>query len=159
MLKKFLLILLLMFFCICFAAEIPKNKQAQYKTEIETYINKEIPEMQHRVFLEYKKAERLHNHYLIHEYIMEKSKYADKLDEYINNINGEELYFYLHLIDITDKYVKIKNDMPPTDSTGALYEFISPYLKSAKVSDEKILDFSTYTVEKANKILEYINEI
>ena len=159
MLKKIIVLVLLMFFNVCYAAQIPASQQAQYKAEIEKYAASRLPEIKRETDKEFRQAQFMHNLYLIYKHSIDISKYSDKLYDHINNINTLELYFYLDIVDITEKYVKIKQNMPATDSTGDLYAFVLPYLQQGKVNMNNIDEVFFYTGEKTDKIYKYIEEL
>lgn len=76
-------------------------------------------------------------------------------------VNEELFKFYMELINITNKYVKINKPMPITDWHGDLQKYINPTLKKYKVDTSKIDELLKYAYEKdeyLHKIYSAMNE-
>lgn len=156
MLKKILILFLLMCFNVCFAAQIPVSKQAQYKTEVESFFNKEIPGIKKSINSTYINAKNLHSSYRANT---NKMVFTNKLYDYMNDINSEELYLYIEIADITNKYVNVENEKPATDFIGDWYDFITPYLNQCNISTKPLIEVSDVSGKALNNIYSYIEEV
>lgn len=119
---------------------IPKQFKHQYKKEVEQTIKLEIPKLKRQIDnieIELNNETNL----VIKQTILDKG---------ITSILFE---FYSSLVDTTNKYIKIKNDIPSTDWYIELKEFINPYLIDNKISNRQINSFLNYA-EKKQKYLE-----
>ena len=68
-------------------------------------------------------------------------------------IESEVFYFYMKLIDVTEKYTKIKEFLPGGDSYGDLIEALNPYLNDNRIK-ASIKSFLNYSNKKQKKIEE-----
>lgn len=118
--KKVLVLLFVLVFnaLVCFAdyKPIPADKSKQYKVEVESIINNEVPKAKKEVYKIFAQAQKAY-----------KNKSIDDLQTYIDFIGSPEFNLHRKIIVITDKYVAIKNDVPATDFAGAYYDFLYPY--------------------------------
>ena len=102
---------------------IPKDRQAEYKAEIEKYIDENVPIIENNI----------------------KNFLVNNEEDALLKINTEHLSFYIELVDITNKYVIIDYRKPPTDFVGDWYDFIFPYLKNNKIDNiYKLQELYTY---------------
>ena len=152
--KKLFVILSLIFLALPAFAEyipIPANRQAEYKAEIEKYVN-------YKYKYTIKKINRI--------YAQANGKYQKVLknhDTYMDfaTSNYESAIFYpildlfSDMIKITKKYVNIPNGIPATDCTGALYDFLEPYLKNNNINTKTIDNLSKYARNKQKEIEQY----
>lgn len=147
--KIIILFCLLVFTVLPVLAEykpIPKELSNQYKAEMEQTIKVEVPKA-------LKEVDKIFEEY--------QEKYIEALNnsELRDNIDGEnpldtpEFLLYVELINITNKYVPIKNDVPPTGWSGALYDFLYPYFQDNNVQLTEINMLSDYAGKKS-KIIE-----
>lgn len=124
--KKVLILLFVFVFnaLVCFAAykPIPVEKSKQYKAEVESIINKEVPKAKQEVYDIFSQAQKAY-----------KSKSIYTLNDLDLILDSPEYGIHIKIIDVTNKYVNIKNDVPSTDSAGALYDFLYPYFKDNSV--------------------------
>ena len=58
----------------------------------------------------------------------------------------------MQLIDITEKYVEIKKDIPSTDYYIVLKNTLSPYLKENNINTSKINSLLKYAEKKQKKL-------
>lgn len=158
MLRKLLIVLLLMCCSFCFAANIPVEKRAKYKAEIEAYTVKQLPIIKKNIDKEYDRGIEIYKSCLA-----DRNK-SDNLEPYITYIEGaageidaQEFYFYVGLINITDKYVKIKKDIPITDMTADIANFVYPYLAKNNINFRDVEEISNYTDLKMEMLNKYIN--
>lgn len=150
MIRNILILLLIFCFNLCFAAKLPESVQKQYRAEIEACAEKEYPKIIKSADIildkieEYIKANKTKN----------VSMGVENIEKAQNELDALNFYFYLKLIDITDKYIKIKKDIPLASQSLLLADFIYPYLIDNKVNREYIDKIEDYTYAKY-KILNY----
>ena len=65
-------------------------------------------------------------------------KYWVLVDDCVRGIDTADFKLHLSLIDITDKYVSVKENIPITGSSGTLFRYIEPYLKANNVDCSEI---------------------
>ena len=161
--KIFLIFLLLIFSQAAFAEykPIPKNMQAQYKYEIEQYIDKQIPIAEKRIKKEVKISEKVYNQYFHDKKgILKKEEYLEKLNNCFINANFYQSHIYIDLINITKKYADIESLIPATSFVQELDLFISPYLEQSNIKNiSKINDLYNISSQADKKILYFINLI
>jgi len=136
-------IFLFIFLCLPSFAEykpIPKELSAQYKKEIEQVIKTQVPIAKKNIDNVFREVEA------------EKDEYM-KINIIEYGIESEIFYFYMKLIDATEKYTKIKEFLPGGDSYGDLIEALNPYLNDNRIKASKIKSFLHYS-NKKQKILE-----
>ncbi len=141
--KKVLMTILFIFLCLPVFAQyksIPKELSAQYKKEIEQLIKTQVPIAKKNIDNVFREVEE------------EKDEYM-KINIIEYGIESEIFYFYMKLIDATEKYTKIKEFLPGGDSYGDLIEALNPYLNDNRIKASKIKSFLHYS-NKKQKILE-----
>lgn len=86
--------------------------------------------------------------------LQNKTLYLDyAVKNYDMNIYAGEFEFISKLIDVTDKYVKVKgDDAIATDYTGALLNFLDPYFKDNKIDTTKINNLENFVYIKYKEI-------
>ena len=137
---KRLIVLLLLFisFCLPVSAayyQIPADKSAQYRAEIEAVIKKQVPITKQRI------------NNIIVDYKNEPSEFKKDMYRSIG-IDSEILEFYIVLINVTNKYVPIKKDMPGTNYYLILDDMLEPYFRDNKVSTKEIDKLIKYGYKK-----------
>ena len=147
MLKKIILLLLLFIlsnFSLSSFAEykpVPQNLKLKYKTEIEYTIKSEIPKSKKaikNIESEIKKETNPYNRQTIVNY----------------GITSILFDFYMQLVNVTNKYVEIKQDIPPTDWYMELKESITPHLTDNNINTRRIdslLDYANKKQKELNK--------
>ena len=143
LLKKIILLLFILFyFSLSSFAEykpIPQNLKSKYKTEIESTIKTEIPKSKKaikNVESEIKKEKNPYNRQTIIDY----------------GITSILFDFYMQLIDVTNKYVEIKQDKPSTDWYIELKESITPYLMDNNINTRRIDSLLNYANKKQKEL-------
>ena len=142
--KKILIAVLFIFFCLPVLAEykpIPKELSAQYKKEIEQLIKTQVPIAKKNIDNVFREVEE------------EKDEYI-KINIVEYGIESEIFYFYMKLIDVTEKYTKIKEFLPGGDSYGDLIEALNPYFNDNRIKASKIKSFLNYSNKKQKKLEE-----
>ena len=142
--KKILIILLFIFFSLpAFAQNIPvpREQSRQYKKEIEQVIKTQIPIAKKNIDNVFKEVE------------LEKDEYI-KMNIIEYGIESEIFYFYMKLIDVTEKYAKIKEFLPGGDSYTDLIKALNPYFKDNGIKTSKIKSFLNYSNKKQKKLEE-----
>ena len=114
---------------------VPKEFSKQYKNEIEKTVKYQIPIAKKSINSIFKEVKTEENSYI-------------KTVTIEQGINSVIFDFYLALIDVTDKYINIKQDIQPTDWYGDLKVTISPYLNDNHVDISKINSFLDYAQKK-----------
>lgn len=160
MLRKVLLIVVLLCFGFCFGGEIPQNLKAKYKAEVENYIAQQLPIIIKNIDREYNRGITIYKNCLA-----DKNKPAN-LEPYLTYLEGasgaidsEEFHLYLGLIDITDKYTKIKQDLPIIDTAVELAIFVHPYLTENNIDLTNITKIVMYADKKISELEKYINAL
>ena len=142
--KKILIAVLFIFFCLPVLAEykpIPKELSVQYKKEIEQLIKTQVPIAKKNIDNVFREVEE------------EKDEYI-KINIVEYGIESEIFYFYMKLIDVTEKYTKIKEFLPGGDSYGDLIEALNPYFNDNRIKASKIKSFLNYSNKKQKKLEE-----
>ncbi len=140
--KKILIIILFMFFCLPVFAEykpIPKELSAQYKKEIEQLIKTQVPISQKNIDNVFREVEAETDEYI-------------KMNIIEYGIESEIFYFYMKLIDVTEKYAKIKEFLPGGDSYTDLIKALNPYFKDNGIKTSKIKSFLNYSNKKQKEL-------
>lgn len=88
-----------------------------------------------------------------------KNYYLDKLDLYANLIDQPEFQMHIKLINLTNKYIKIQDKVPATGFSGALYDFIIPYLEANDVNIDKIDELAGYAGNKQEQIMKLYEQV
>lgn len=143
--KKIILLLFILFnFSISSFAEykpIPQNLKLKYKKEVEYTIKLEVPKSKQAIKdieLEIKKEKNPYNRQTIIDY----------------GITTILFDFYMQLVNITNKYIEIKEDIQPTDWYIELKESITPYIIDNNIDTKRIdslLDYANKKQKELNK--------
>ena len=151
--RIFVLLLLLAFSLPVFAGykPIPKEFSKQYKTEITQLINTQYPIAVHQT--EQKRRES-HDFYL--KVLKNKNLYIDYATRnYDMTISNSEFEILSQIVDITNKYVNIKDDEElSTGFTGSLMDFLDPYFKDNKIDINKLKSLSALIHIRYNEIIQ-----
>lgn len=160
--KKIIVVLLLLIsFCAnsCFAVayKFSKDIQQKYSNEINSIILSETIKKKNEANEVLQKAQGIYNAFLQNKNQMKlNNDYIIQLSECEMMAETPEFELYLQIIDATEKYADIENEIPATDYAGALADFIFPYLKKNKVSHFKdLLVFSSDIATIISQITEY----
>ena len=140
--KKILIILLFIFFSLPAFAQyipVPQEQSRQYKKEIEQVIKTQIPIAKKNIDNVFKEVE------------LEKDEYM-KINIIEYGIESEIFYFYMKLINVTEKYAKIKKFLPGGDSYTDLIEALNPYLNDNKIKASEIKSFLNYSNKKQKEL-------
>lgn len=148
--RLLILFVMLCFSLPCFAAykPIPADKSKQYKTEVESIINKEVPKAKQEVYKIYVEAQR--------NYI---NRNIDELNDAGSAIGSPEFHLYLKIINLTNTYVYIQNDIPATDYEGELYDFLYPYFVDNKIDLTKLNELINLCGIKQKEIGEMVKSL
>ncbi len=136
--KIFILIFIFLIAPVTCFANLYKLPQ-KYKQEINLAIKKQIPISKNEIKKIYKEIEQENNLYIKRVMIEQ-------------DIDSVKFNFYMNLVDITNKYQNIKNDIPPTDSYTLLEEIITPYLINNNIDTKQINSFLEYANKKQNQL-------
>ncbi len=139
--KKFLAICLFILFLQPAWAEykpIPKELSIQYKNEVEQAIKTEFNNRYNRI--------------KNYDYIISNKKPELRYTSIDMGLQAEIFDFFMPLIDITDKYTNIKNDIPVTDFWFTLHEILIPYFNDNNI-DIHLIDKLIKYSEKKEQIL------
>ena len=151
--KKVILIILAIIFITPAFAEykpIPPDLSKKYKAEIEQKINNEYGSTQQKINSIYNEATKDYK-----KVFKNKETYMDfASSNYDIHIFIPIFDLLSDLIDITNKYVDIKNEIPATDFSGTLYDFLQPYFDDNKIDTHKI-DKLSKNARKKQKRIEY----
>ena len=154
--KKILIILfflLLIFDQTAFAEykPIPKNLSSQYKIEITKIIDKDYPNAIKKTKQTRRKA---HKMYL--KVLKDKKFYIDYATSNFDIIiSTGEFNLLSKIIDITDKYVKIKDEEAlATDHNGAILDFLNPYFIDNNIKTEKLDKLGLFINKKRMEIIQ-----
>lgn len=152
--KNLFIILCLLFLSLPAFADykpIPISDSYKYKTEVERYIDnnykytlKNIDQIYSKSIISYKKVLKNKNNYIA---------FTDAF--YDQAIFYPIFNMFSDIIKITNKYVNLSNDIPATDSTGILYNFLEPYFKDNGINTQKIDALSKYAHNKQIQIEKY----
>ena len=143
LLKKIILLLFILFyFSLSSFAEykpISQNLKSKYKTEIESTIKTEIPKSKRaikNIESEIKKEKNPYNRQTIIDY----------------GITSILFDFYMQLVDVTNKYIEIKQNITPTDWYMELKESITPYLMDNNINTRRIDSLLNYANKKQKEL-------
>ena len=158
--RIFLIFLLLIFSRIAFAESelIPKNKQIQYKKEMEFIINNEYPYIINNINDSVKDAKKIRNKIL---------KFGFNTDDYVvlslipeSRIASADLDLYVKLIKITkEKYMGIKYESLCTDNVNNFDEILLPYFKENNINTKKLTKIINYENKKIKVVEKYIKQV
>lgn len=163
--KKILILVLVLILNanLCFANtyKLPKEQRKKYQTEIQTLIEQKVTTGKECTDKIYNEALALYQNYSQNKNLMKHNyEYTQKFNDLARSIEGLEFSLYLDLIDTTDKYIPLKNNIPATDNGLVLLDFIYPYLKNNKIKNRNsISGLSHYINNKAIEIDKLRNEI
>ena len=141
---------------------IPEDKKAQYKAEVEAYIDENVPIAKQEMEKEVTNAKEAYKKYLYDKNRLNlRGEYLDKLNTYWVNADFTHVQIYLDLINITKKYVNIDNLIPATNSVLELDLFIMPYLENNNIKNtDKIIDLyelSSWASEEIHHLIDLIH--
>ena len=127
--------------CVAQNYKLPKNQRKIYVQEVEQLINNDTIQVKKNVDKIYKSSMQIYNTFLKNKNQMKiNNDYVNQLDNMIDEVSGANFYLYIKLIDTTDKYISVKNNVPTTDFAGSLHTYIYPYLKKNKIENIDKLD-------------------
>ena len=151
---------LLIFFCLIlfglpvFAEykPIPKELSKQYKNEITKAINKKYNFTLRKINKISKNAEKMY-----FKVLKNKNLYPEFCsNQFEMQIDSPMFYLLSDLITITNKYtIFAEEDIPATDFSGTLYEFLLPYFIDNEIDMDKINNIRELSAEKYKIIEEY----
>lgn len=159
--KKLVIIVILVsliFLTLFFYKNTNKYKlPKQYKVEIENLIDKKASKTQDEISKIFLEAEEKYLKVINNPKNMDF--YMDfATNNYDSYIFSPEFYLYLDLIGITQKYAMLKDEnIPPTDSSGELYDFLYPYFQNNNINTKKLDELSEFSESKFKKIEHYYN--
>ena len=130
---------------------IPKELSKQYKAEIEQIIDEEYPHAVKKT-----KQIRAEAHKMYKKVLKNKNLYMEYATNNFDVLIGvEEFNLLSKIIDITDKYVQIKDeDALATDYNGALLDFLDPYFKDNDIKTDKLDNLSILINKEHKKIIQ-----
>ena len=133
---------------------IPKNLNEQYKKEVTKIIDTQYP-----VAVRETKQIRRKAHKMYLKVLKDNSLYMDYVTNNFDiNISIGEFNLLSKIIDLTDKYVKIKDDTAlATDYNGAILDFLNPYFKDNKIETKKLDNLGILVNTKYKEIVEEQN--
>lgn len=140
--------------------KIKKEHLENYKQEINNAISEYSLSNKTKISNISQTATNLFNSYSLNKNNMKRNfEYINKLENWESDLNTLEFDLYVKLIDITDKYKNISNDVPATGHAGELCIFIYPYLKKNDINLEQLEKFSNNLDNTANQIENYKQQI
>ena len=152
MIKKFLilfiLIILIPLSCLLFKKFDKYKLPRQYKIEIQKVIDEETPKAKICIDKNFLIAQT--------EYSKIQNKYKEEsvflIEDCQRGIEVCEFNMISKLLDITQKYTDIKKEIPPTDFSGTLNDFIYPYFERNNINYKKLIELGEYSIYKINEI-------
>ena len=152
--KIFIVISVIFLFCNSVFADyvpIPENLSEQYKKEVTKIIDTQYP-----VAIRKTKQIRREAHKMYLKVLKNKDIYMDyATNNYDMMINIGEFYLLSKIVDVTDKYVSIKNDDAlATDYNGAILDFLDPYFKDNKIETKKLDNLGIFINMEYQKIIQ-----
>ena len=154
--KIIIFIFLAIIFSInCFSSDfkISDKFKNNYRNEIHKIIKTELPKTKKNIDKEYSNALKVYNTYKSDK---NKSKNVDKyifiIQDSQRGIEEYETTFISKLIDVTDKYINISKDIPPTDFPGTLLDFIIPYFDANNIDYNQINKLDSYSAYKIKEL-------
>lgn len=138
---RILVMLLLLFAMPVYANYKPISTEVsqQYKLEVEEFVKLRYSFYQQEIdsiLLEYSKCPSLYEKRVIFE----------------QGINSILLDFYMQILEITNRYVNIKDNIPQTDYPSELYQLLLPYFKENHVNTNKINKLLNYAMKRQKKM-------
>ena len=158
--KIFLIFLLLIFSQTAFARSelIPKNKQIQYKKEIEFIINNEYPYIINNINDCVKDAKKIRNRILRSGFNTDDYVVLSLIPE--SRIASADLDLYVKLLEIAkEKYMGINYESLGTDNVNTFEEILFPYFKENNVNTKKLTKIITYENKKIKVVEKYIRQV
>ncbi len=159
--KKIVLIILMFLTLPVFAQNYtitPKEKQAEYKAEIEKAIDIEVPKAKEKINKEVQDLKRLYSKIV-------NNKLNNQSQEYYDMVLTQEIVIpfvlaevYSQIITITSKYKKVTQEFS-TDNYAPLEDEIMPYLNSNNINITKINELKLYISDKNKQIQIYIDKV
>ena len=156
--KKIICSFLCLFICVTLSCEakpykFPKEQRKQYKIEIEQKLDIEKEKAKQEADKIYNQAFNLYQVFNRDKNHMKRNyEYFKKIESLTNEFNTIEFNIYLSLIDITEKYTPVKNQLPATGYAGELGYFIHPYFDKNKVNYDKLDEIISYNASTLRKI-------
>lgn len=156
--KKIICSFLCLFICVTLSCEakpykFPKEQRKQYKIEIEQKLDIEKEKAKQEADKIYNQAFSLYQVFNQDKNHMKRNyEYFKKIESLTNEFNTIEFNIYLSLIDITEKYTPVKNQLPATGYAGELGYFIHPYFDKNKVNYNKLDEIISYNASTLRKI-------
>lgn len=140
--KKFVILSLLIFISLPALAgykPIPAEEKNNFKIEMIKTINSEIPNVKRNI------------NNVVHSYYTETDESTKYTIKSIG-IDTEIFNFYMKIIDIINKYIEIKQDLPHTDFYPIIDDLVTQYLKNNDISTKKIDKLIKFAEKKQNKL-------
>ena len=161
--KKILILCFIFIFAFnCYAKDykLSQELQNQYRNEIYKTIKNELPKTKNKINKEFLNAQKTYEKFLRDKNKSKNiDKYIFKIQDYQKGIETYETVFISGLIDITNKYKDINSDMPPTDFSGTLIEFIIPYFEANNIDFSQINELDSYSANRIKKLDYLLNNI
>lgn len=160
--RKILVLLfgLLLSINMCFAAyqPIPKEKSKQYKVQIEQIINNNLPKAYKQTDENFIEIKETYNQILKDPY---NKELREKLDPETVTAKFDSSLFiiFLEIIEATENYVNIKNEIPATSHSFDLEIFMYPYLEDNNIDYKELSKYSEYASDKENEAFKLINSL
>ena len=162
MIKKFIILFLIVFLITLSLLLLKKDDKyklpRQYKIEIQKVIEDEAPKTKKEI------------DEIVEEVKIDVEKYKNNpssftRDELIDLVSIPDdyiysplFYYYLRLVEITEKYTKKESDLA-TDFYIDLLEYVYPYLITNKIDLKKINEVDDYTEYQRKIIKNYLKNV
>ena len=152
--KKLIILIFIVFLQIPAFADykpIPMDLSVQYKTEVTKIIDKQYP-------IAVRKTKQISRE--AHKLYLKVLKNKDLYMDYATNnfdmiIDIGEFHLLSKIVDVTDKYVSIKNDDAiATDYNGAIIDFLNPYFKDNQIKTQKLDNLRILINKEYKKIIQ-----
>ncbi len=141
--KTFVILMMIITFCLPVFVDadaeyvpIPKELSKQYKVEIEQLIDERYP------IINVQLKDIMNEALLMYNSVLKNKENYNEFcfNNFDMNIDSPVFYLYKDLIEVTQKYVVInKTNIPATDSSGDLYQFLRPYFIDNKINIKKLV--------------------
>lgn len=156
--KKILLLFLILFIglpCLCAYRPIPSDKKLEYKEQMTNYIDTNYIDTANKTYNNYLEAQTTFYQFLK----TKQPKDKDKIIECYEWGVDEPLFFYYKgLLELTQKFANIPLDeLPATDYSGDLYEFLEPYFKDNNINTKKFDELAEFAHFTEKRIEKYYN--
>ncbi len=159
--KKFIITLLSLFFCVPAMAEyrpIPETLSKQYKTEMEQIIDEEYPIVIKKIDNEVKDAKRIRDKILEIGFNIEDYITLSLIPE--TCIPSADLDLYGKMLKITkEKYLNETYTPIGTDSVNPIDDILSAYFIDNKVNRSKLTKILLYENKQIKVVEEYIKQV